>query len=174
MLKQYEGILFNLHLDACTREQLQAAHPGRFFPCPDVPSTAAHGNSKGHQQQGDQTQQNFTVSSPAAAATPHSAATAAGAGAHAHDASASPQDPEAIAGLQQGTAAWHKARSCHITGSQLADLLGFSCPAANKVLCKHQVYHRVSGTHAGEHGGVRLLIPLMLLSLLLTMIASMV
>jgi hypothetical protein len=53
------------------------------------------------------------------------------------------------AGLQQGTAAWHRARSCHITGSQLSDLLGFSCPKPNRALLKQQVYHRVPGQHAG-------------------------
>ena len=58
--------------------------------------------------------------------------------------------PPLPAGLQQGTAAWHQARSCHITGSQLADLLGFSCQSPNKLLCKHQVYHRVAGTHTGD------------------------
>lgn len=29
MLQNYEGIIPNVHLDACTREQLQAAYPDR-------------------------------------------------------------------------------------------------------------------------------------------------
>lgn len=119
--------------------------PLRFFPCPDVPSSAAHdSNNQGLLQQGANTPHTATTSSLDAAAS------ASDAGVHTQDAAASSHDPEAIAGLQQGTAAWRRARSSHITGSQLADLLGFSCPAANRVLVKHQVYHRPTGTHAGE------------------------
>lgn len=77
MLQHSEGILPNVHLDACTREQLQAAHPDRsegeahgslpqhtvlmchvcvlsprFFPCPetDVPVITATGSQQQHSQ----------------------------------------------------------------------------------------------------------------------------
>lgn len=100
---------------------------GRFFPCPDAQSARlAAGNGSSAQHVGSTTAQ-------------HAGAPAG----QQHSTMATPQ--EAAAGLQQGTPAWHAARKNHITGSQLADLLGFSgCPAANRVLCKHQVYHRVA------------------------------
>jgi hypothetical protein len=51
-------------------------------------------------------------------------------------------DADAAASLRQGSAAWHAARKRHITGSALADLLGFSCAEPNRALVRQQVYHR--------------------------------
>jgi hypothetical protein len=57
--------------------------------------------------------------------------------------------PEQIAALQQGSAAWHLGRSGHITGSTVTDLLGFDCPAINRLLAAHGVYHAVKDARQG-------------------------
>jgi hypothetical protein len=56
---------------------------------------------------------------------------------------------EQIAALQQGSAAWHLGRSGHITGSTVTDLLGFDCPAINRLLAAHGVYHAVKDGRQG-------------------------
>jgi hypothetical protein len=56
---------------------------------------------------------------------------------------------EQIAALQQGSAAWHLGRSGHITGSTVTDLLGFDCPAINRLLAAHGVYHAVKDARQG-------------------------
>lgn len=58
--------------------------------------------------------------------------------------------PDQIAGLQQGTTAWHQARSRHITGSRIGDLLGFNLPRPNRVLVNYGVYHTVNDSRQGH------------------------
>ncbi|WIA20950.1 hypothetical protein OEZ85_005289 [Tetradesmus obliquus] len=110
-LQPHEGLLPNLDLASCTREQLQAAFPGRFFPC-------SHSDSHSSIETASQLHRELTA--------------------------------EQIAALQQGSTAWHLGRSRHITGSTVTDLLGFDCPAINRLLAAHGVYHAVKDSRQGD------------------------
>ncbi|KAF6262085.1 hypothetical protein COO60DRAFT_689868 [Scenedesmus sp. NREL 46B-D3] len=111
-LQPHEGLLPNLDLGSCTRDQLQAAFPGRLFPC-----NYSSSNSHNSIESASQLHRELTA--------------------------------EQIAALQQGSAAWHLGRNGHITGSTVTDLLGFDCPAINRLLAAHGVYHAVKDGRQG-------------------------